>query len=121
MSTTVQFTATKLYKVKPGSPVSLTVIIGEGNVGGTTVVWNDKSIVQNSDQITDMAIGAQGDNLQGKLLFCTTNVQDINPASNKTSVTYILSGGEEQQEFPFQIDVAGNGGFAIYSITFGFY
>lgn len=117
---TVQLTATRLYKVCTNAPVSLTVTIGEQQVGGTTVVFDGTSIGPANGEITNLAIGGAGDNLQYKLLICTTNVKDINNATNKTSVTYSLSGGEQDEDFPFTIDVQQQGGFAVYSITFAF-
>ena len=119
MPGTVQLTDVKVYQVIPGSPVYLTVVIGDGNVGGTSLLWNGETIEQDGDQMTNQCIGGPGENLQGKILHCTTNVQDINPATNKTSVTYTLSGGTQQQDFLFQLN-ASTGGFVLYNITFVF-
>ncbi len=121
MSNTVQLTKTLLYKVLPNTPVSLSVVIGDGNVGGTSLIWDGTTIVQSSDEVSNQPIGNPGENVQGKLLICTTNVQDINPATNKTSVTYTLTGGAQPQDFPLQMEVSEAGDLAIYSVTFGFY
>ncbi len=120
MSNTVQLTKVEVYKVVPGTPVSLTVVIGNANVGGTSVLWNGQIITQNSESVENLAIDAQGNNLQGLILHCTTNVQDINPATNNTSVTYTLSGGVAQQDFTYQLQASTNGGFVLYNITFVF-
>lgn len=120
MSDTVQFTATRLYKVGTNAPVFLTVTIGDSQVGGTTVIFDGQSLGPDDGEINNLPIGKAGDNIQFKLLVCTTNVKDINPASNKTSVTYTLTGGEEPQDFPFEIDASQNGGYAMYAVTFAF-
>lgn len=120
MSDTVQFTATRLYKTGNNAPVYLTVTVGDSQVGGTTVIFNGQSIGPSNGDINNLQIGSAGDNLQFKLLACTTNIKDINTATNHTSVTYTLTGGEESQDFPFAIDASQNGGFAMYSITFAF-
>lgn len=120
MSNTVQFTNVQFYKTGNNAPVYLTVTIGDSQVGGTTVMFNGQSIGPASGDINNLQIGSTGDNLQYKLLICTTNIKDINPATNHTSVTYTLAGGEQTQSFPFEIDASQNGGFAIYSITFAF-
>lgn len=120
MSDKVQLTATRLYKTGASAPVFITVTIGEGQVGGTTIIFDGNSIGPANGEITNLQVGNAGDNLQYKLLICTTDVRDINTATNKTSVTYTLSGGEQEQEFPFTIDVDQQGGFAMYSITFAF-
>lgn len=120
MSDKVQLTATRLYKIGAKAPIFLTVTIGDNQVGGTTVVFDGNSIGPVNGEITNLQIGNAGDNLQYKLLICTTDIKDINPATNKTSVTYTLSGGEQSEDFPFTIDVDQQGGFAMYSITFAF-
>jgi hypothetical protein len=120
MSDTVQFTATRLYKIGNNAPIYLTVTIGDNQVGGTSVIFDGQSIGPANGTIDKLQIGSSGDNLQFKLLLCTTNIKDINTETNQTSVTYTLTGGEEPQDFPFTIDTTQNGGLAMYSITFAF-
>lgn len=120
MSDKVQLTATRLYKTGAKAPVFISVTIGENQVGGTTIIFDGNSIGPDNGEITNLQVGKEGDNLQYKLLICTTDVRDINTATNKTSVIYTLSGGDQEQEFPFTIDVDQQGGFAMYSITFAF-
>lgn len=118
MSNTVILTETKLYETAGKAPITLEVSIGNADVGGTFVAFDGNDV--NPQPNGTWTIGTAGEDLRYKLLVCTTNVKDINPQTNKTSVTYKLSGGAESQKFPFSIDVLQYGGYAIYFITFAF-
>lgn len=75
----------------PGnSPVTLTVKIGDGQVGGSVVRLNGKQI-GNVGTIRDLPIG-DGPALVGQELTVRTGVLDINDAANSTTVTYDLNG-----------------------------
>ena len=106
---------TKLYKVTENSPIILTVIIGNANVGGTSVLWNDE--VVREGVINNLSIGEEGESLKHKMLKCTTKIRDINPFTNSTVVTYKLTGGVNDEDFMFEKEAAP-GGDVIYSITF---
>lgn len=118
MTNQVLFNKTQIYAVGSGEAVSLTVTIGDGQVGGSSVIWQGKTVAQG--EVKGLQVGDPGVPLTGDLLLCTTTVQDINTASNHTSVTYALSGGSADQSFTYSIDVSEPGGSAIYAITFVF-
>lgn len=120
MSNTVILTETKLYETAGKSPVTLEVIIGNADIGGTFVAFAGTALEPNPGTNDTWTIGTPGEDMRYKLLVCTTNVKDINPQTNKTSVTYKLSGGAKSQSFPFSIGVRQDGGYAMYSITFAF-
>jgi hypothetical protein len=77
------------YKVAEGQ-VHLTVTIGEGQFGSTTVVVGEK--VFDHERRFDRDIGAGGA-LRGKQLTIVSVVTDTNDQDDDTSVTYELTGG----------------------------
>jgi hypothetical protein len=106
-----------VYQVKPKTPVTLSVTIGDAQVGGTAVLLNGK-LVGNGKSITDLAVGAKDQDLRGSNISCTTTVQDVNPATNHTSVTYALRGGVNDRDFTYEVSVSEAGGQAIYIVIF---
>ena len=117
MSDPVIVPKTEFYAVMPNTPVTLSVKIGDGQVGGTAVNLNGAPVGSGAP-ITNLRIGAPGQDLRGGDIDCTTTVRDVNPATNHTSVTYRLRGGKEDRDFPYEITVNDAGGRAVYLITF---
>lgn|SRR5262249_30979877 len=108
---------TNLYRVQHNQPIRLQIVIGDGQVGGTALTLD--GVPTPFDNTAGQAtIGQPGATLVGKVLHCATTVQDINPASNITSVTYRLSGGLATKDFPFGTQVTADSGLARYLITF---
>lgn len=118
MANQVLFNKTQVYMLGGGETVTLTVTIGDDQVGGSSVVWEGKTVAQG--EVKGLHVGGAEGGLTGQLLVCTTSVQDINTATNHTSVTYELGGGSADQSFTYTIDVSEPGGTAIYAITFVF-
>jgi len=117
MSDAVIITKTEEYEVKPATPITLSVEIGEGQVGGTAVTWKNK-IVGSGGDVTNLQIGKDNEDLRGTALDCTTTVKDVNPNTNNTSVTYTLKGGTQQRNYAYTAEVNVPEGRAIYSVTF---
>jgi hypothetical protein len=117
MADEVKVTATRLYPIDGGSPVYLTVTIGDDQVGTTVVTW-DGAVGDPDPDITHKPFGKAGDDLRTKLLVCLTTVKDVNALTNHTSVTYLLEGGPAPISYPLQADVSENGGYASYLVTF---
>src|SRR5262245_66353567 len=108
---------TNLYRVQHNQPIRLQVVIGDSQVGGTALTLD--GVPTPFDNAAGHAtIGQIGATLVGKVLHCATTVQDINPATNNTSVTYRLSGGVASQDFPFGAQVTADSGLVRYLITF---
>ncbi len=117
MSDAVFITKTEFYKVKPKTPITLSVTIGDAQVGGTAVTWKG-ALVGSGAGVTDLEIGKSGEDLRDTILDCTTTVKDVNPDTNNTDVTYTLKGGQADQDFPYSAQVSVAGGRAIYAVTF---
>lgn len=110
---------TNIYRVQTSQPVQLDTLIGDGQVGGTALTLNGAPVP--FDNTTGHAVvNPAGSSLVGSVLQCLTTVQDVNPATNRTSVTYQMSGGLASQTFPFSVQVTADSGLARYSITFLF-
>lgn len=110
--------AMEFYKVKPRTPVTLSIIIGDDQVGGSEVIWKDRSLA--SGRVDGLTVGQAGDELRGTELECTTTVRDVNPATNNTSVTYRLVGGEPSPQEFLKHAVSQPGGRAVYAMSFLF-
>ena len=115
MANDVVLTDANFYEVAPGQLVTLTVVIGDGQAGGTALLLNGVAHPFTAPGPEPIP-GATA----GSFLHAHTTVQDINPLTNHTSVTYILRGGVEDREFPYAIDVAADKGAARYVIAFIF-
>lgn len=109
---------TRYYKIKPSSPVYLTVTIGNENVGGSIVKLMKKEICEG--EVINQMIGADGENLYDKILHCDTTVEHKNFSTKITTVNYNLSGGEETKDFPFLYKVKNNGDKVLFLISFVF-
>ncbi|MDB4950922.1 MAG: hypothetical protein JWM27_3571 [Gemmatimonadetes bacterium] len=108
---------TQFYTVAPESSVTLRVEIGDAQTGGTSVTLNG-----NVQQITTggLTLG-QGSELLHKVVHCITTVKDVNTSTNRTDVTYFLDGGPGGEcPFPYNQEVAEDGGYARYLIDFVF-
>ncbi|MEK6372023.1 MAG: hypothetical protein AABO58_04955 [Acidobacteriota bacterium] len=85
------------YAVGSGAgPVLLSVIIGDGQIGGSAVFIDANQKAKG--QITHQDVGAPAA-LQGHHMTVRTVVFDINEQTNKTSVTYLLTGGAGDAEY----------------------
>ena len=89
----VMVSHTNIYRAQPNQPVQIDVVIGDGQVGGTALTLNGMP-VQFDNTIGRGIVGQVGTNLVGSVLQCMTTVQDVNPSTNNTSVTYMMSGGQ---------------------------
>ena len=109
---------TQTYPVNDESQVRLSMEVGDGQAGGTSLML-DNEILGPNGAINNVLIGT-GKDLRFKILRCTTRVHDINVQTNRTSVTHKFSGGKTAKDFPYTVEVSEEGGFAMYSISFIF-
>lgn len=116
MADDVTLTSVEFYQAIPGQMVTLEVTTGDGQVSGTALLLNGAP-----HPFVDRS-GPQplGTDLAGSVLQVNTIVRDINPATNRTSVTYALRGGAQPREYPYAVDVSAEKGAAHYLIAFVF-
>ncbi len=102
------------YAVDSGD-VSLTITIGDGQLGSSLVRLNDKEL--GIGEIDGLKVG-KGSAVAGKELFIKTVVTDVNDKTDHTSVRYELKGGASDQTFDLDGSVDEEGGSVIYRATF---
>ena len=100
------------------APVFLTVVIGDGQIGGSAVKLGD-TLIGKPGAIKNRRIG-NGPDLLERELSIKTLVSDINDLTNWTSVTYKLTGGPPQTPVTARFRVANNGDGVLYRTTFRF-
>ena len=103
-------------KLTRGS-VQLTVTIGDGQLGGSTMKLDGKPIGPTGDIVKER-IGTPSE-LRGKDLEVRTLVSDVNLQGNWTSVTYDLTGVDAAQEVA-QHRVKTDGNAVLFRTTFHF-
>lgn len=83
----------KVIKVSPDETVSLSIIIGNAQIGSSTVKFKFSSVILGKGEIKDLVIG-KGKDITGKILRVATRVLDANPATNKVIITHQFDNGE---------------------------
>ena len=109
------------YKVKPLTPVKLTITVGDGHVGGSSVRFKGEKICGNG--VTDCPIPRADDEdkeLKDKRARCTTTVERKNQSTEHCSVTYSLRGGVEDKSVTFETTLKQMGELADFSTTIRF-
>jgi len=104
------------YQVAEGT-VNVTVIIGNAQIGVSSVVLGDEIIA--TGDITEEDVG-KGPELIGQQLVVKTVVADVNDSTNRTNVKYLLKGGKMEQEFNLYAIVDEDGDSVIYWARFNF-
>ena len=95
--------------------VELTITIGDGQIGTSVVKLGTKELGRGA--ISDLPIGA-GPSIKTKSLTTKSIVTDVNDRTNKTSVTYVLTGGVRDQTFQSLGTVDQNGDVIICRAAF---
>ncbi|MGE5811696.1 MAG: hypothetical protein ACM339_09355 [Ignavibacteria bacterium] len=112
---------TKAYQLhKDDTELKLTIAIGEGQLGVTSVNLENDLIVNNETGTVEKIIGKCIE-LIGKSLYCSSTVTDIRTETNKTSITYRLEGGINFYENTLQETVNNEGDVVRYNASFFFF
>jgi len=77
----------KVINVQPDDIVSLSIIIGNAQIGSSSVKFKFSSVILAKGEIKDLAIG-KGSDIRGRILRVATRVLDANTATNKVIVTH---------------------------------
>ncbi len=105
------------YQVIPSNQVKLTVLIGDGQKGMPVISIGNK--IKAIGEVTQLLLGS-GAELIGMELRIRTTVNDVNPKTNHTSITYVLEGGEEINLTINSGEVLDKGGSLFYNDSFTF-
>lgn len=103
---------TVIYSLNGATQVRLTVHIGDDQVGGTSVMFEGQIFEIPGDGSRVFGDGS----LSGKIVHCVTNVKDVNPETNQTSVVYTMEGGPSLMDYPYSTIVPKQGEWAEYII-----
>ena len=110
------------YKVVPGRNVDLTLNIGEGQRGRSLVMLDFTVLPFSMDDdgnIASLQVG-EGQSLVGKRLRVFSTVSDVNPSTNRTSITYRLNGGAVPLVCTLDFTVSQPGDKAEFVASFNF-
>jgi hypothetical protein len=77
-------------------PVALTVVIGEGQLGASTVFRNGQAVVRGGVVIADLSLG-DGAQLRGNSVVVESIVNDISTHTNRMSVKYVIRNNNQSQ------------------------
>lgn len=94
----------KTIKVNPEETTSLTIIIGNAQIGSSTVKIKYSSEILGKGEINNLVIG-KGKDLSGKILRIATRVLDANPATNKVIITHHFDNGDPA-DFLYEDEIA---------------
>jgi hypothetical protein len=108
----------KTYAVRRRD-VFLSVTIGEGQQGRSSLLLDGKEVLRTSPPIGRFLVGA-GTDLLGHTLTVRTVANDVVAATNRLSVTYKLSGGVQAAEFTSRGKVDRDNDFLIFEAVFSF-
>jgi hypothetical protein len=92
--------------VKPDKNISLTVVIGNAQIGSSVVKFKGDDEILEKGVIKNLALG-KGEEIVGRTLRVVTRVLDSNSSTNKIVVTHKLENGTPKT-FEYEDDVAAN-------------
>jgi hypothetical protein len=98
------------YVVGDG-PVTLAIEIGDGQIGGSAVFLNHVVIAKGNVELVHLGSGPA---IAGQPLGVRTIVTDIREQTNRTDVTYTLSGGEDTLIVTLEQEVENDGDSISY-------
>ena len=104
------------YAVRPDTDVSISVVIGNGQFGTIRVRLDGNKIAAGRQQVT--AVLGKGSTVTNKTVDVISVVDDVNPSTNRTVVTYTLAGGAAPQSFQSDLNLANDWGVALHTATF---
>jgi len=105
------------YKVIDSNDITLSLVIGEEQAGWFAVFLDGEFLVDGKTKIQNFSLG-NGSDIKSKTLLIRATVLDINPDTNRTSVTYSLSGGESNLTITAEMTVDNDNDPAFYSAEF---
>ena len=104
------------YQVAAG-PVELTIVIGDGQRGVSLVFLDAEELIVRPGEPGHYLVGS-GPTVAGHTLSVESTVADVRAETNRTSITYVLSGGVAPQEFHQAAPAARAGAEVDYVATF---
>jgi hypothetical protein len=103
------------YAVGTAASIRISAVIGDGQLGDSAV-WLDTSLLTTGD-VNHFDIGS-AEQLRGHQLKFRSIASDLNPQTNRTSVSYFLAGGTTDDDYTLTKQVANDGDSVVYEATF---
>lgn len=111
----------RLYQLSGNnSEITFDVGFGEQQHGVTTIMLNDKLLVNNHEGPLGFSLG-YSDELKNKTIYCTSTVRSYSGESYTTRLRYKISGGLIPLYETLEESVNGKGEIVIYTAEFFFY
>lgn len=109
------------YKVREADELIIKLVIGYGQLAATTISIGGHYLASAEAKSTiEVKIPKKGKELVKHVLACTSTVKDVQDITDKTSITYSLTGGPEKFEKTLNAVVEENGGVLNYRVEFDF-
>lgn len=105
------------YDVVANKNVTLTIIIGNEQIGGSVALLNGQELARGD--IKDILVG-KGDDIKNLKLKIKSAVTDVNDSTDVTTITYSLKGGKIDHEYNLSGTSEGNGTVVAYISEFVF-
>lgn len=107
------------YQVIDSDEVIVSIVIGEEQAGWTAIFLNGKYETEGQTKIENYSLG-KGSQLKSGILKINTTVIDKNPRTNRTAVTYFLTGGSSAKTITSKLIVENDNDPALYDAEFTF-
>ncbi len=114
-------TLSKLYRVQDQDNLSLVITVGEAQKGTTSIYLDAEELASSDKNARIKRVLGLGSKLKDKVLYCLTIVADIRRETNKTSVTYELTGGQTPFKQSLEESTESHGDVVFYTAIFHFY
>lgn len=108
-------TSIATYAVEDNKQVTIDVLIGDQQPGGSTISLGTTEVASGNDDLKNVPIGV-GSAVRGQKVIVVSEVENKNPATNNTSVAVTLKGGADPKEI-LQRQAAVNKGDVIAYVT----
>lgn len=106
-------TSTATYDVEDDSEITADVLIGNKQPGGSTISLGTTPLLTGDETMENVEIGA-GSAIRGKKMVVVSEVEDKNPATDMTSVTVTVKGGQVPKQVIQQQSAANKNDILTY-------
>lgn len=111
-----QLTISYLYPCKKTeTPVTIDVKIGFAQLSNIKIKQGNKILIENVPTVENLELGTNK-KLKGKEIKCTVDIIDIQAATNKVGVEITLKGGQHDQQFLLENELAPGDPVMFYTI-----
>lgn len=104
------------FAAKEGENVSLTVTIGDGQFGVIKVMVDDVFVASSQEKL-HVSLGEAG-SLRGRKIKVLSVVNDVNPITNRTVMTWVLTTAAANKSFQHSHVVKSDWGVVVYDAEF---